>query len=509
MSIQNHTDSVKQPARIAIGGIWHETNTFAATLTRFEDFESYQFVSGDEMIERYRGTNTEIGGMIQKSDELECLLIPTVFAAAVPSGTIEHHSFLRLVDDLIERFQNAMPLDGVALAMHGAAVAEGIDDADAFVLEKVRATVKSEVPIVVTFDYHANLSQQMVQFTSAMIGYDTYPHSDMAERGSEAFCVLAKLVSERSTLHCAFRKLPLLTPPLKQQTDEFPMARVMNTLSCLKSKPDIACASIAMGFPYSDVAHLGASLVVYSDNPDAAEAAADALTEILWELRRSFSDDVVSVTQCIEIALKSRLFPVVLVEPADNIGGGSAGDATGVLEELLRLKVDRSVIVINDPEAVKLAVMTGIGNEFTTRIGGKTDALHGTPVEATLRVESISDGKYVHKGSYMTGYITSMGQTAVTESHGVRIVLTSRRSMPFDAEQLRSLNIEPENQKIIVVKSAIAWKAAFGKIAREVLIADSPGVCTSDLSRLDYRKRPKPLYPLEQTFSHYGSEYSK
>lgn len=491
-----------QNPRIAIGGIWHETNTFASDVTQFCDFESYQFALKDQIIDCYANTNTELGGMISEADKVGLDLIPTLFAAAVPSGIIEQNSFMRLVDELIELIRRALPLDGVALALHGAAASENHDDADAYILQQIRQVVGTQIPIVATFDYHANLSQIMVQSASALIGYDTYPHVDMADRGVESIRMISRLISEKSTLHCAFRKLPLLTSPLKQQTDETPMLEVMHRLHELETDSAIACASVAMGFPYSDVAHLGASVVVYGHNMAAVNAGADSVAAQLWDSRLEFHDDILSVEESVKIASASEEFPVVIVEPADNIGGGSAGDGTGVLRELLKVKADRSVIVVCDPEAVSMAEQAGVGEEFVALIGGKSDNQHGAPVKATVTVKSIANGEYVHKGSYMTGYITSMGRTAVVKSDGVQVVLTSKRSMPFDSEQLRCLGIEPEEQKIIVVKAAIAWKAAYGDIARRVLIVDTPGVCAAELARLNYRKRPKPLYPLEQDASY-------
>ena len=487
--------------RVAIGGIWHETNTFATGLTRYEDFEAYQLARKDKLIERYTGTNTELGGVIQGAADFD--LQPTLFAAAVPSGTIEYRSFIQLLDELTGLLKDAMPLDGIVLALHGAAVAELVDDADAYILDQVRKIVKDAVPIVATFDYHANLSDAMVRSASALIGYDTYPHTDMADRGEEAVNLIRHLLAGQRYPVYAHRKLPLLTSPLKQQTDLPPMREVMQKLKELEKDATIVFGSVAMGFPYSDVSHLGASVLVYGENQEQADTAADSIATTLWNSRQDFQQQLLSVETCVERALNSAEFPVVIVEPADNIGGGSAGDGTTILDALLKANAKQSVIVICDPEAVAVASRADVGRECSLRIGGKTDDHHGPPVQTSVTVKAISRGEYTHKGSYMTGYITSMGQTVLVESQGVQIVLTSRRSMPFDAEQLRCLGIEPEEQKIIVVKAAIAWKAAFGKIAKRVLVVDTPGVCAADLARLNYEKRPKPLYPLEQSATYF------
>ena len=484
--------------KIAIGGIWHETNTFATGLTRLNDFQAYQYAAGSELTNRYTNTNTEIGGAIGAACQLGVEMVPTVFAAAVPSGTIEKQTFTDLVDQLTELISRAMPVDGVVLTLHGAAVADGIDDADAHILKCVRQVVGADIPIAATFDYHANLSDSMVRHATVLIGYDTYPHTDMANRGEEALRIVANLCTENQLLHCAHRKLPLLTSPLKQSTAESPMCEVMKTLHDIERNSAITCGSIAMGFPYSDVEHLGASVVMYGSDPKQVETAIDTIAAEIWHARHQFQADIFPVAQCVTSAMSSTEFPVVIVEPADNVGGGSAGDGTGVLVELLKQSAHDSVIVIYDPEAVNQAQRAGVGRVGNFCIGAKTDDYHGVPVNLSARVEMITTGEYEHKGSYMTGYISSMGRTALLKAQGVQIVLTSRRNMPFDSEHLRCLGIEPEEQKIIVVKAAVAWKAAFGEIAKRILIVDTPGVCTAELNRLNYSKRPQPLFPLEQ-----------
>ena len=172
--------------RIAIGGIWHETNTFARKLTTQDDFKNYQLARGDQIVQRYTGSNTELGGVINATQEYDIELLPTLFAGAVPSGTIEKETLDALTNELIERLDACQPIDGAVMAMHGAAAAEGIPAADAYVLGRVRKALGSDVPLVATYDFHANLSDAMVENADLLIGYDTFPHVDMGERGREA-----------------------------------------------------------------------------------------------------------------------------------------------------------------------------------------------------------------------------------------------------------------------------------------------------------------------------------
>ena len=482
---------------IAIGGIWHETNTFAAGPTRLKDFESYQLARGSEILSRYTGTNTELGGVIAAADDCDFELLPTLYAGAVPSATIAKEVMQQLCDELIERIPARGSIDGAVLTMHGAAVGEGFPDADAYVLGRVRQHLGPDVPVVATYDFHANLSDEMVASADVVIGYDSFPHVDMAERGSEAAQVLNRILRTGKRPARALRRIPLLTVPQKQATTEAPAKDLIGQLHAIESRDRVWCGSLALGFPYCDVSHLGASVVMFADDEHLAASAADEVAKAVWDRRAEFSVALTDVDAAVREAIRTRDYPVVLVEPADNIGGGSAGDCAVILEALLRLGADDAVIVIADPEAVRLADAVGVGGDFDGLVGGKTDDLHGPPVRAEGKVEYLRDTSFTHKGSYMTGFVTSMGRTAIVNTGGVRIVLTSLRTMPFDTEQLRCVDIEPAAQRIIVVKSAMAWRAAYGEFARTVIFLDTPGVCASNLEHFRYAERPSPLYPLE------------
>lgn len=188
---------------------------------------------------------------------------------------------------------------------------------------------------------------------------------------------------------------------------------------------------------------------------------------------------------------------MILVDVADNIGGGTPGDGTVLLGELLAHNAAGAVVTLADPESVAAAAAAGIDKQFEFKVGGKLDSFHGAPVAVSGTVKLISDGVYTHRGSYMTGLRVEMGRTAVVVSNGVEIALMERKAMPFDAEQLRCLGIEPAAKKIIAVKSALAWKAAYGEIAKRTIYVDTPGLCSSNLSSFFYRKAPRPIYPLE------------
>lgn len=483
--------------RIVVGGLYHETNTFASACTDLQAFKEYQYAEGDEILEKYRGTRMEIGAFLDYAEPMRWEVIPTIYAAALPAGIVKRRAYNTLIKRILRRIR--LPANGALFALHGAMVAEGIEDCEADVLKCLREVLGAGCPIVATFDIHANLSREIVEYADTLVGYDTYPHTDIYERGLEAGRILGELVQKRSRPAKSFRKLPLLTAPQAQATDSSPMKDVMAKVHEWEASGQILCASVAVGFPYADVGRVGASILAYALGSEAiVQSCTSDIAGYMWEVRRSFSVNNISAEEAVHRALSVDEGPVVLVDVADNTGGGAPGDGTVLLRALLTAGASNCVVTIVDAEAVQRAAVEGVDSEVDLLVGGKHDRHHGEPVQIKGRVVKVTDGGYVHRGSYMTGLKVGMGKTAIINCGGLNLVLTERKAMPFDAEQLRSVGIEPAQQRIIVVKSAIAWKAAYGDIAKEAIYVETPGICSSNLQRFMYKAIPRPIFPLDE-----------
>jgi microcystin degradation protein MlrC len=170
----------------------------------------------------------------------------------------------------------------------------------------------------------------------------------------------------------------------------------------------------------------------------------------------------------------------VLVDVADNIGGGAPGDGTEILAQLLEQGAHGAVVPIADAEVALAAARAGGGASLRVELGGKTDDLHGPPIPVEARVVRITDGRYRGGGTWKTGQSFSMGTTAVLDAGGVVLVVMERPVPPFHAEQLLSVGIEPRDAALIVVKGAVAWRSAYGDVAAEVIEVDTPGICPLD-----------------------------
>ena len=256
-------------SRVLFGGIWHETNSFCPVATDLDAFRRFALVEGEALLSAYQGTNTEIGGFVAEAKQQDFELIPTLFAGAIPSGLVSRAALNHLVGTITARVRQG-GFDGVFLAVHGAMVAEGIWEADAYIVQQVRDAIGPDVPLVVTFDLHGNISPPLVDAADVLIGYDTLPHVDMAERGREAAQILRRLLDGEPRPHKAFRKLPMLTVPQMQGTEAEPMREIMAELHEIERRRDIVTASVAPGFPYTDVPHLGMAVLAYGDGADLA-----------------------------------------------------------------------------------------------------------------------------------------------------------------------------------------------------------------------------------------------
>jgi len=485
--------------RVLIAGLWHETNTFSPIATGLAAFQAYQWAEGDGLAARYAGTNTEIGGMLKGAAAAGLAVVPGLFAGAIPSGTVTRDAFEELAGRIVETARCGLP-DGALLALHGAMVVDGIPEADAELARRVRGVLPADAPLVATYDLHANVSAALVEACDMLIGYDTFPHTDMGARGEEAAARLAAMLATGSRPAKAFRKLSMITVPQMQATAEPPMAAVMARVAEAEEVDGVDVVSVAQGFAYADVDHLGVAVTGYGSDPAALEREVDAVAAAIEAVREAFRPALVPVAEAVSLAAASGgepgTGPVVLVEPADNVGGGAPGDGTAILAEMVRRRV-AGTVVIWDPVAVAAARGQA---RFAGPVGGRTlPALHGDPVVVEGAVVFDEPAvRYVRDGAYMTGQEVPMGDVVVVRTgFGLNVVLTGERVMPFDDTHLRRVGIDPAAEPAMLAKSGSAWKIAFQAIARRAVVVDTGGVCASLVERLPYtREAARRCWPL-------------
>jgi microcystin degradation protein MlrC len=487
--------------RIAIGGILHETHSFAETPTELTEFQDSLLYYGEEMLQAMAETRSGLGGMITESSARGWTLLPTVYGTAMPGGIVVEAAYQAMLTELIGRLVRAGPIDGVLLLLHGAMVTEQHLDAESHILEQVRQVVGPAVPIVVELDMHGNISPLTVELADVLVAYDTNPHVDPYARGIEAVTILTSLLDGSVRPTAALARANVLLPPQETDTADLLLRAVHERSAELEAREDIVCISVMAGFAYADTPFTGPSIIVTANNKaDLARRCAQELVEILHFYAEAARPEFLTPEQAVARALAAPAGPIILVDSADNIGGGTPGDGTDALKAMLALGVREGTVVLADPAAVKACWSAGKRTEINLAVGGKSDRWHGEPVAVTGVVRALTDGVCEcelpdnHFASFY-GTTIEMGRTAWLRVAGVNVILTEKKTPPFDLAQLRSVGLIPEEQKMIVVKSAVAYRTAYLPIAARVIEMDTAGLCTANLARFPYQHLPRSIFP--------------
>ena len=485
--------------RVGIIALLHESNTFIRAATTCADFEAGWLLRGDELL-CLAASQHEVGGFFAGLDRAELAAVPVFAARALPYGTITGEATDRLLTSLFEELERAGPLDGLLVAPHGATVSETQPDFDGHWLEELRQRAGPGTPIVSTLDLHANLSPRMVRACDATIGYATNPHLDQKERGLEAAALLARgLRGEvRPTQAAAFP--PLAINIERQRTAAPPCATILEEAGRLRSRPEVLSTSVVLGFPYADVAEMGSSVIVVTDDdPSGAGELAGSLAESLWARRHEFLGELVDVEEALD-QVADRRGPICLLDMGDNVGGGSPGDGTHLAWAIHRRGLPGAFVCIFDPEVVRQVDGTPAGGRLSLRIGGKTDDLHGPPLDAEFTLVSLHEGRFVETETRHGGFAAmDQGRTAVLRTErGLTVMVTSRRVPPFSLVQLTSCGLDPAAFSLLVAKGVHAPVAAYEPVCRELVRVNTPGVTCADMTRLEYQHRRRPMLPFER-----------
>ena len=275
------------------------------------------------------------------------------------------------------------------------------------------------------------------------------------------------------------------------------MQEVIEAAHALEAQEDVCCVSVFAGFPYTDVPEAGFSVVAVADTEEAAARVAEGLADHVWKRRADFAWELPRAAEAVREAIAQSQGPNVLADVGDNLGAGTPGDGTVLLAELIRQEAKGTLVLLCDPEAVEACARAGVRNRLTVTVGGKCDRHHGDPVTIDGTVRSLTDGVYQNVGPMRDGLIEDQGRTAVVDTGGVLVVLTERRMPMWNLQQLRALGIEPTKLRIIVVKSAIAFRAAYLPIANSIIEVDTPGLSAADVRRFSYQNLRRPIYPLD------------
>ena len=497
---------------IFVAGFHHETNTFAPSPADWAAFTcgaGYPpYARGDAMLAQMAPTSLALGGFVHEALEHGWGLRPSVWAGAMPSNRVTADAFERICAEIVEDLRHG-GIDAVFLDLHGAAVAEGIDDAEGELLARIRAVVGPEMAIVATLDLHANVSPRMLALATALTAYRSYPHVDMRETGRRAARMLARrLVPAALPRAVHAERVPFLLPLNAQCTLMPPAASAIELIRQIEAQHDVEL-NFAMGFSAADIEDCGPVLFGYGIDPARVASAVHQLyAEVAVARRADWTVELLAPDAAVEDAIALALIsdaPVVIADTQDNPGAGGDANTTGLLHALLRAQAGArlqgrvALGLLYDPDAARAAVDAGVGATLALQIGRAvptwSGALTDPPVAASARVLAVSDGIVAMHGPMTAGATMRLGASACVEIEGIKVLLASAKAQMLDLDLYRYLGVEPAQMRLLVNKSSVHFRAAFAPIASHILVAKSPGPMAADPGDLPWTKLPPGIAP--------------
>ena len=480
-------------ARIAVGGWQHETNTFApakADFAAFEETGGWPGLSrGREMFDAVEGVHLPITGAMETLDRRGHELVPLLWCAATPSAHVTEDAFERIAQMLLSDLKQALPVDGVYLDLHGAMVCEHFEDGEGEFLKRLRALVGDDLPVAVSLDLHANVTEDMVRHATVLDIFRAYPHVDMGETGARTAEHLHRLIETGERWASAFRRTDFVIPLNWGCTLVDPAKSLYERVPDLIAD-QVTAVSLACGFHLSDIAEMGPGMVAYALDQDAADSAADALLELVNESEAAFAGRIWDPGEAVAEAINRAAgagAPVVLADTQDNPGGGGTGDSTGLLRALVEGRASGAVLgVLCDPDAAAAAHAAGVGAQLSLDLGGKSGAAGQEPYAAHYKVLALGDGRFTATGPMWLGSRMRLGPMALLEVSGVRVLVGSKAEQAADQSMFRHLGVEPAEQSIMALKSSVHFRNDFQDIADSVLVVAAPGPVYADPGRLDF-----------------------
>jgi microcystin degradation protein MlrC len=413
-----------------------------------------------------------------------------LWCQAQPSGHVTRDAFERVSSMLVAALRDAGSLDAIYLDLHGAMVAEHVDDADGELLRRIRALAGPTLPIVASLDFHANVSPRMAEEASALVSFRTYPHVDMAEAGARASRCLHDLLGRARPAH-ALEQIDFLMPLTSQSTLVEPMRSLTDEAIALERTP-LEVVSLTAGFPASDVAECGPAVYACGHDLAATRRAARTLAARVRSREHEFALEIHTIDEAIAVArgmTSARGRPLILVDTQDNPGAGGNADTMTLIRALLAARLERVLAgLICDPVAAARANEAGTDATITLSVGSRSGSPGDTPLHAEYRVEALGDGRFTGTGPFYLGSRFELGPMALLRCGEVRIAVASRKQQAADQAMFRHLGVEPADHRVLLLKSSVHFRADFGSMASRILIVSGPGPNVPDPSQLPFRK---------------------
>jgi microcystin degradation protein MlrC len=488
--------------RVLTARFMHETNTFSRVPTDMATIRRRDYHLENEIPEAFRGTQSAFGATFEAADKFGWSLVHPVSANPNPSGIVTDEAFETIAGMIVGAVDTKGPIDGVLLHLHGAMVSESHEDAEGEFLARLRRRLGPEIPVVVSLDLHANVTQKMAENASALIAYRTYPHIDYYERAWQGAELLERAMRGEIRPKTVIARRPMIYGLDHGRTQRGPMAELIARGEALETSGEALVVSICAGFSRANIRDVGPSVTVTVDrDSERAQSIAEEFMDYAWQTRDFTTVRLLSIAEAVSLARQGKPGekPLVVADYTDNPGGGGYGDATAYLKGLVEGGVESVAFhAICDPEAVREGMRAGIGTKTTLTIGGKTDpSVGGGPLSLTGEVVCMTNGRFTAYGPMGGGIERNYGPSMVFRVGGVDIIVITNNGQAIDLGQFTSLGIDPTRYRTVAVKSMQHFRAAFEPIAREVILVDTGALCSEIYTPELFTKVRRPVWPLD------------
>jgi microcystin degradation protein MlrC len=411
---------------------------------------------------------------------------------ADPAGLINREAYEGLRDEILDQLRAAMPVDGVILGLHGAMVAAGYDDPEGDFLTRVRQIVGPDLLVCAELDPHSHLTARRVAQANFFCAFREFPHTDFVERAEDLWAIAIAALEGRvkpvmSVFDCRMIDVfPTSREPMRSFVDRLAVVQA--------SDPDILSLSVIHGFMAGDVPEMGTKVIAVTDNaPEKGAAIAKKLGMELFSLRGTFMMPQLDEKDAVDEALAAPAGPVVVADVWDNPGGGTAGDATVLLEEFLsRGATNVAFGTIWDPIAVQICMAAGIGAEIPLRFGAKSAPGTGNPVDGRVKIVNLVRNAEMRFGESFAPF----GDSAHIELNGIDIILNTTRAQSFDPSLFEVMGIDPTQKRILVIKSTNHFHSSFSKIASKIIYCSAGSPYPNQPAKTAYRLARKDIWPM-------------
>lgn len=491
---------------IVVASVSHETNTFSPIATPLHQFGNGQGpLKGNAAYEAFRGTGTATGGLIELAERVGARVHVPIVARCLPSTSVDDEAYRQISDAVcagVAKAHAAGECDALFLELHGAMVTQSLEDGDGPLLQRLRKLFP-DLPIALSLDFHANITDEMVSTPTSVVAYKTFPHLDMKETGIKTGEITLDAMAGKIKPCRVWGNIPLLVHLQRMNTSEPPLKDLFDSVHAAEAEPGVLAVSVLAGFPLADTREAGLSCIVITDGDEAlGKRIRDRILAQAWENRAAYTIEPEPLNTSVAYAKSLDDGPWLLLDVADTCNSGGTLDSVSLLREMRKQGLtDVAAAPLCDPMAVQEMLAAGVGAEIEIDLGEKvpTPSINGEkePLRLKGRVAAIHDGDITVQGPVFTGTKLNLGPTVLFETNDMQIVVTSNRAEPYDPGIFRCVGVNPEEKRYIVLKSRMQCKPAFLPFSKGYVDCNGIGVTTSDYSAFDYKRLRRPIYPFD------------